>query len=98
MTNSDKISVILLGAAAGVALVKFFNMDEEEREKFFNHLKDRLQYLLKDTEGTVDTVKKHFAMIDDKPSGAWIDKMMIFKKLLTSLFGTEGNAGLLARG
>lgn len=90
MTNSDKVTGILLGVAVGLALVKFFNMDEKEREKFYDAIKERIQLLLQNTDETAATVKQHFAEIDAKSSDQWIDKLLVFKRLLTTLFGIEG--------
>ena len=89
MSKANTIGAIILGAAAGVALVKFFTMPEYEKEEFLTHLKNRAHDLLDDAEGTVETVKQHFAEIDMKPSGAWVDKLFVAKRLLTELFGSE---------
>jgi hypothetical protein len=90
MTNSDKATVVLLAAAVGMALYRFYNMTENERENFYNDIKDRVQLLLKDTDQTVDTVKQYFGQIDSKE--AWADKLLLFKGLLTRLFGTGEKA------
>jgi hypothetical protein len=89
MDNSNKISLVLLGAAVGVALIRFFNMTEKEREEFFKDLKQRVTELLSDTEGTIEHVKHHFALIDAKGKDEWVDKIMIFKRLLNTLFGQQ---------
>jgi hypothetical protein len=89
MSKANTIGALILGAAAGVALVKFFSMPEEEKEEFITHLKNRAHDLLDDAEGTVDKVKAHFAEIDMKPAGAWVDKLFVAKRLLTELFGSE---------
>jgi len=52
-------------------------------------LKDRAHELLDDAEGTVDTIKQHFAEIDMKPKEAWVDKLFVAKRLLTELFGSD---------
>ena len=66
MSKENTIGAILLGAAVGVALLRFYNMHEEERNEFISHLKNRAHELLDDTEGTMDRVKHHFAQIDLK--------------------------------
>ena len=78
-----------MGAAVGVALVRYFNMPEAEKEEFLAHLKSRAHDLLDDAENTVDKVKYHFAEIERKPAGAWVDKLFVAKRLLTELFGSE---------
>ncbi len=89
MLKANTIGAIILGAAAGVALVKFFSMPEFEREEFITHLKNRAHDLLDDAEGTVDKVKQHFAEIDAKQPHQLVDKLFVFKRLLTDLFGSE---------
>lgn len=89
MNKANTIGALILGAAAGVALVKYFSMPEYEREEFITHLKNRAHDLLDDAEGTVDKIKEHFAEIDMKPKEAWVDKLFVAKRLLTDLFGSE---------
>ena len=88
MSKSNTIGAVILGAAAGVAILKFFNMPEEEREEFYAHLKERADKLLEVTEGTIETIKSHFAQIDEKAKEEWVDKLLIAKNLLNELFGS----------
>lgn len=90
MASTNKIEAIILGAAVGVAVLRYFNMSTEDKEAFMNHLKNRVHSLLEDTEGTIAKVKDHFAQIDAKGKDEWVDKAMILKNLLTTLFGTNG--------
>ena len=87
MAKATTIGAIILGAAAGVALLKFFSMPQLERDEFVSHLKNRAHDLLDDAEGTLDKVKNHFAEIDTKEHP--IDKLFVVKRLLTELFGSE---------
>ena len=87
MSKENMIGAIILGAAAGVALVRFFSMPGEERSEFVSHLKSRAQDLLDDAEGTMGRVKHHFAQIDNKENA--VDKLLVAKNLLTELFGSE---------
>ena len=87
MSKENTIGAILLGAAVGVALLRFYNMPEEERNEFISHLKNRAHELLDDTEGTMDRVKHHFAQIDVKENT--VDKLLGLKNLLTELFGSN---------
>ena len=89
MSRSNTIGAIILGAAVGVALLKFYNMPENEREDFYSHLKNRAHDLLDDVEGTVSTVQKHFDEIDKKSKEDWAEKFFVFRKLLVNLFGSE---------
>ena len=87
MSKANTIGAIILGAAAGVALVKYFSMPEDERTEFITHLKNRAHELLDDAEGTVDKVKDHFAEIDSKDQP--IEKLFVVKRLITELFGSD---------
>ena len=89
MLKANTIGALILGAAVGVALVKYFNMPEDEKTAFIAHLKSRAHELLDDAEGTVEKVKQHFAEIDAKPKEAWVDKIFVAKRLLTDLFGSS---------
>lgn len=89
MARSNQIGAIILGAAAGVALLRFFNMPEEDRKEFLSHLKNRAHDLLDDAEGTVEKIKYHFAEIDAKQPNEWVDKLFVVKRLLTNLFGSQ---------
>jgi hypothetical protein len=89
MSKSNTIGAIIVGAAAGMALLRFYTMSENERREFVSHLKNRAHDLLDDAEGTVDKVKRHFAEIDAKQSNEWADKLLVIKRLLTDLFGSE---------
>ena len=89
MSKSNYIGAIILGAAAGLALLKFYSMPDEERQEFISHLKDKAHDLLDDAENTVDKVNHYFAEIDTKQRNEWVDKLFIVKRLLTDLFGSE---------
>ncbi len=89
MARANYIGGIILGAAVGVALLKFYSMPKEERDEFLDHLKNRAHDLLDDAEGTVEQVKHHFAEIDAKQPNELVDKLFVFKRLLSNLFGSE---------
>ncbi len=93
MSKEKTIGGLILGVAAGVALIKFFNMPDLERQEFVNHLKNRAHELLDDTEGTMNTVKNHFAEIDTKEHP--VDKLLVVKNLLTELFSHPNRRFLL---
>lgn len=88
MSNkTNKIAAIILGVAAGVALYKYFSMSEEDRKEFNNHLKERTNNLLSDTDDTVKRVDHFMAEYDQQSDNAWIDKLYIFRKMLKDLYG-----------
>ncbi len=87
MSKANTIGALILGAAVGTALIKYYSMPEYERQEFMSHLKNRAHDLLDDAENTVDKVQQHFSEIDAKQSP--VDKLFVFKRLLSDLFGSE---------
>jgi hypothetical protein len=87
MSKSNYIGAIILGAAAGLAILKFYTMPDEEREEFISHLKNRAHDLLDDAENTFNKVNSYFDQIDARAGK--VDKLFVVKNLLTDLFGSE---------
>ena len=89
MAKTEKIAAIILGVAAGVALVKFLRMPKEEREAFYDFLKNKTHDLLDDAEDTVEKVEHFMDEFKDKGEDEWIYKIYILKKMFKKLYGTE---------
>ena len=89
MTNTNKVAALILGAAAGVALVKFFSMPKEEREEFYSHLKNTTHELLDNAEDTVEKVEHFMDEYNSKGKNEWIDKCYIVKKMFRNLYGSD---------
>lgn len=89
MAKSNTIAAIILGASAGVALLKFFSMPKEERDAFLSYLKKRTNALLDDAEETVEKVEHFMDEIKIKGEDEWIDKLLVFKKMVKDLYGSE---------
>jgi hypothetical protein len=89
MTNTNKVAALILGAAAGVALVKFFSMPKEEREEFYSHLKNTTHELLDNAEDTVEKVEHFMNEYNSKGKNEWIDKLYIVKKMFRNLYGSD---------
>jgi glutaredoxin 2 len=89
MTNTNKVAELILGAAAGVALVKFFSMPKEEREEFYSHLKNTTHELLDNAEDTVEKVEHFMDEYNSKGKDEWIDKLYIVKKMFKNLYGSD---------
>ena len=89
MAKSKQIGAIILGAAAGVALVRFFSMPKEDREQFFNHLKNQTHLLLDNAEDTVEKVEHYMDEFKSKGENELIDKLYILKKMFKNLYGSE---------
>lgn len=89
MNKSNTIAAVILGAAAGVALIRFFNMPKEKRDAFFSHLKNTTHILLDDAEETVEKVEHYMDEIKLKNEDEWIDKLYILKRMFRDLYGSE---------
>jgi glutaredoxin 2 len=89
MTNTNKVAALILGAAAGVALVKFFSMPKEERKEFYSHLKNTTHELLDNAEDTVEKVEHFMNEYNSKGKDEWIDKLYIVKKMFRNLYGSD---------
>ena len=89
MANTNKIAAIILGAAAGVALIKFFSMPKVEREEFYAHLKNQTHLLLDNAEETVEKVEQYMDELKEKGEDEWIDKIYVLKKMFKNLYGSN---------
>ena len=89
MNKSNTIAAVILGAAAGVALINFFKMPKEERDAFFSHMKNTTHNLLDNAEETVEKVEHFMGEIKSKGENEWIDKLYILKKMFKELYGSE---------
>lgn len=89
MANKNKITALILGAAVGVALVKFFSMPKDDREAFYNYLKDQTSLLLDNAEDTVDKVEHYMDEFKEKNDDEWIEKLFVLKKMFKNLYGTD---------
>jgi|GEM_PF-817479 len=88
-TKSDKIALFILGAAATVAVIRFLNMPKEEREEFWEHIKERTNTLLENTDQTVEKVNHFIGEYDSKGDNEWVDKLYILKKMFKNLYGSD---------
>ena len=91
MAKTNKIAAIILGAAAGVALIKFLSMPKEERNEFYDFLKEKTRILLDNAEETVEKVEQYMDEIKDKGEDEWIDKIYVLKKMFKNLYGSDRN-------
>ncbi|MEP6948844.1 MAG: YtxH domain-containing protein [Ginsengibacter sp.] len=89
MNKSNTIAGIILGAAAGVALIRFFNMPKEKRDFFFAHLRNTTHSLLDEAEETVEKVEHYMDEIKSKGEEEFIDKLYILKRMFKDLYGSE---------
>ncbi len=89
MNKSNTIAAIILGAAAGVALIRFFNMPKEEKDAFLSHLKNTTHDLLDNAEETVEKVEQYMDEIKSKGENEWIDKLYVLKRMFKDLYGSQ---------
>ena len=89
MTKSTTIASLILGTSIGFALLKFYSLSKEEREAFFDHLKNTTNDLLDDAEATVEKVEQYMDEIKLKGEKEWIEKLYVLKKMFTDFYGTE---------
>ena len=89
MNKSNTIAAVILGAAAGVALIRFFNMPKEKKDAFFSHLKNTTHALLDDAEETVEKVEQYMDEIKSKGEDEFIDKLYVLKRMFKDLYGSE---------
>lgn len=89
MTNKNKIAALIFGAAAGIALVKFFSMPKEDRQAFYNYLKNQTDLLLDNAENTVEKVEHYMDQFKAKSDDEWIEKLFILKKMFKDFYGTD---------
>ena len=89
MAKSTTIASVILGASIGFALLKFYSMPKEDREAFYDHLKDTTNDLLDNAEDTVEKVEHFMDEIKSKEENQWLEKLYVLKKMLTDLYGTQ---------
>ena len=87
MTSKNKVAALILGAAVGVALVRFFNLPKEERAEILRGIKEKTSELLDDAENTVEKVEHFMDDFNSKGETEWIDKMYLVKKAFSDFYG-----------
>ena len=87
MTNKNKVAAVILGAAVGVALVRFFNLPKEERADILRGIKEKTSELLDDAENTVTKVENFMDDFQSRGENEWIDKLYLVKKAFTDFYG-----------
>ena len=91
MKNSKTIGGLVLGAAVGLALYKFFKLPKEERNEIMYRIKETTNDLLDNAEDTVEKVEQYISEINSKGKGEWIDKMYVLRKMFKNFYGSAKN-------
>ena len=89
MAKSNSIPAIILGAAVGLTLLRFFNLTKDERDQVLSDIKNKTHDLLDDAEATVEKVKHYVEELKSKGNDEWTDKLFIIKNMIKDLYGTE---------
>jgi hypothetical protein len=89
MAKSNSIAAIILGAAVGLTLLRFFSLSKDERDQVLNDIKNKTHDLLDDAEATVEKVKHYVEELKSKRPEEWTDKLFVVKNMLKDLYGTE---------
>ncbi|MEO6844556.1 MAG: hypothetical protein ABI184_05245 [Ginsengibacter sp.] len=88
MTKSNQVAAFIIGAAAGVALTRFFSMPKADRQAFYDDLKKTTSQLLDNAEDTVEKVEQYMDEFKEKGENDWIDKLFVLKKMFRNFYGS----------
>jgi len=89
MTKSNSVAAIVLGAAIGLTLIRFFTLSKEERDQVLSDIKNKTSDLLDDAEATVEKVKHYVEELKSKRPEEWTDKIFVIRNMLKDLYGAE---------
>lgn len=89
MTKSNSVAAIVLGAAIGLTLIRFFTLSKEERDQVLSDIKHKTSDLLDDAEATVEKVKHYVEELKSKRPEEWTDKVFVIRNMLKDLYGAE---------
>ena len=89
MAKSNSVAAIILGAAVGLTLIRFFNLTKDERDQVISDIKRKTNDLLDDAEATVEKVKHYVEELQSKRPDEWTDKIFVVRNMLKDLYGPE---------
>jgi uncharacterized protein YicC (UPF0701 family) len=87
MVNAKHLATFVLGAAAGVALHKYFQT--EEGEKMLEDLKNQASDLKNQAEQAVDKAPEYFEQLKTDGSAVLKEKFPEIEKFLQDLMGNK---------
>jgi predicted nucleotide-binding protein (sugar kinase/HSP70/actin superfamily) len=87
--KSKHIATFLLGAAAGLAIYKYMQMTDEEKEKLAEDIKEKANHLKADAEAGFEKLKDYFDELRTKGAEALKDNMSDAEEMLKDLFGKK---------
>jgi ElaB/YqjD/DUF883 family membrane-anchored ribosome-binding protein len=96
--NSKHIATFILGAAAGLALMKYATMSDEEKEQFFNDVKDKADKFKGEAEEAFDQAKDYFEELKTKGAQAFKEHLSDAEKFMNDIFQKGRDAADKAAG
>ncbi|MBL0145810.1 MAG: hypothetical protein IPP48_08660 [Chitinophagaceae bacterium] len=87
--NNKHIATFLLGAAAGIAAMKYMSMSQEEKDKLAADLKDKANKVKDEAEKVMDKAKDYFEELKTKGSEAFKEHFADAEKTMSDLFGKK---------
>jgi len=90
--GAKHIATFIMGAAAGMALAKYMNMSDEEKEKFIAGLKEKANKFKGEAENAWDKASDYFEELKTKGADALKDHAANAESVLKDLFGNQKGA------
>jgi vacuolar-type H+-ATPase subunit H len=87
--NNKHIATFLLGAAAGIAAMKYMSMSQEEKDKLAADLKDKANKVKDEAEKAMEKAKDYFEELKTKGSEAFKEHFADAEKTMSDLFGKK---------
>jgi hypothetical protein len=87
--SAKHIATFIMGAAAGVALTKYLNMSDEEKEKFVAGLKEKANKFKGEAEGVWDKAADYFEELKSKGGDAMKDHANNAESFIKDLFSNK---------
>jgi vacuolar-type H+-ATPase subunit H len=87
--NNKHIATFLLGAAAGIAAMKYMSMSQEEKDKLAADLKDKANKVKDEAEKMMEKAKDYFEELKTKGSEAFKEHFEDAEKTMSDLFGKK---------
>ncbi|MES1222500.1 MAG: hypothetical protein ABUT20_43800 [Bacteroidota bacterium] len=87
--SAKHIATFIMGAAAGYALSKYHNMNDEEKEKFIAGLKEKANKFKGEAENAWDKASDYFEELKTKGGDALKEHAANAESVLKDLFGNK---------
>ena len=91
--NAKHIATIMLGVATGMALAKYMNMTEEEKDKMMGDIKEKANGIREEAETAANKAKDYFEELKTKGASAMKEHMAEAESMVNDLFGKKTAGG-----